>query len=255
MHGEKLLKDKELREEIQVGERIFRNERIGVRTIHNRSTPLYKWTSKDVTLHNFLDVVNMDYGDGFSMPTLGELIPFVSQNSGSLSVGVYLVGNTLTLQTKEGMYCVDRPVRANGRPVMDERELKAKLGSREEKGVIYSDDGLVRFTRPGFKQKKQKPKDLEKNRGLITILGSEKLASVVADIADEYESHPKEKTWFAGYNPRNGISLPALSRDHAHREDGTMIVGGPGPPGGLNFVFGYCIIDRNSVYSVPLKDN
>lgn len=74
--------------------------------------------------------------------------------------------------------------------IMDEKDLKSRLGSREENGVTYSDDGLVRFVPYGFKTGEQSLSDLSKNPYIIALVEGQEQASKLAEFADSYKSKP-----------------------------------------------------------------
>ncbi|MBL7147355.1 MAG: hypothetical protein ISS82_00840 [Nanoarchaeota archaeon] len=56
------------------------------------------------------------------------------------------------LPTSDGVIIQDDPNYQNNRIIMDEKDLTQRLGSREKNGVIYSDDGSIRFVPYGFEE-------------------------------------------------------------------------------------------------------
>src|SRR3989344_691898 len=89
---------------------------------------------------NFAGLRNADYGYGFRMPTIPELIPLVyaaleSQKHQTAKSIVntlkdyWLTGNTGILYTPKGMFVQDNPSINDRRVVMEEKTLESKLGS------------------------------------------------------------------------------------------------------------------------------
>lgn len=136
-----------------------------------------------------------NYGEGFVMSTLPELAILLecslrnhdwelSQNTINTFVNNWVTADTAIFHTPKGMYIIDRPKKKKGRIHVNLRDLERKLhNGKEENGVRFSQDGLVRFTRYGFKTEVQTPEELADNQGIIAlvgIIGAEKLAHACA---------------------------------------------------------------------------
>ena len=99
-----------------------------------------QFNSQRVGPTNFAGLRNADYGTGFQMPTIPQLIPLVYaslENKGyATAKGViqtlkqsWLTGNTGILYTSKGMFVQDNPELTEGRVSMDEKTLESMLGS------------------------------------------------------------------------------------------------------------------------------
>ena len=102
---------------------------------------------------------------------------------------------TFTRNGKEGVYVQDLPEMEDGRAIMEESDLVKKLGSREVRGVVFSDDNNIRFVPYGFKTGTINIFDFSRNPLLIGLSGSEETAEKAAEIARTHISKP----WI-GYN-------------------------------------------------------
>ena len=148
---------------------------------------------------NFVNLRKANYGEGFRMPTFGQLAHLVhaslenrkeyksAQEVVDALRNYWLVGDTSILWTPEGMYAQDFPEIKGDRVSMNERTLKSKLGARQEGDVVYSDDGKVRFTPYGFKTGEQSASDLSRNAGIIAIFGIPEEAEAIARSSEHYK--------------------------------------------------------------------
>ncbi len=150
---------------------------------------------------NFYDLRKADYGDGFRMPTMPELVPLVyasleNQDYASAKNVVetlrqrWLTGNTGVLCVPEGMYAQDNPNIRNQKVSMTQKTLQNKLGSHEERGVVFSDDRTVRFTPYNFKRESQSPLDLSRNTGIIALVDGEENAERLAKASEHWKREP-----------------------------------------------------------------
>jgi len=150
---------------------------------------------------NFAGLRNADYGSGFRMPRMPELVPLVYASFENKDYGTakkviktlrnnWLTGNTGILYVPEGMYVQDNPELKNGRISMNQKILESKLGKHEEKGVIFSDDKTIRFTPYNYKRDLQSALELSKNPGIIALTGSEANAEKLARVSERYKSRP-----------------------------------------------------------------
>jgi len=176
---------------------------------------------KKVGPANFNMLRNTDYGDGFEMSTMPEIVSLVhsshefkryeAQNLDSMPfIQVYLknqkydaakniirtlrdyiiTGNTGILYVKEGMFIHDNPRFENRKVIMDAKILETKLGEHEEKHVVLSNDKSIRFTQYGFKNGLQTASELSKNPGVIALAGSEENAEKLTAVSGHYKLEP-----------------------------------------------------------------
>ncbi len=73
---------------------------------------------------------------------------------------------------------------------MDQEVLESKLGSHEERGVVFSDDKSVRFTPYNFKRDTQTPLELSTNTGIIALVSGEENAEKLAKASECYRNKP-----------------------------------------------------------------
>ena len=76
---------------------------------------------------------------------------------------------------------------------MDEKILESKLGSLEKRGVIFSDDRRVRFTRHGFRRNIMDSSEISKNFGIIALVSGEENAEKLTEI---YSKHFRLEPFF-----------------------------------------------------------
>ena len=168
----------------------------------------FRFNAKRVGPKNFIGLRNGNYGKGFRMPTMPELVPLVHASLGNQKYGIakdviktlekhWLTGNTGILYVPKGMFVQDNPELKDGRISMDPEVLESKLGSHEEKKVVFSDDGSVRFTPYDFKKELQNPLELFTNKGISALVGGEENAVKLATVAEHYEEDPY--FWVLGY--------------------------------------------------------
>ena len=146
---------------------------------------------------NFFRLRQADYGEGFRISTVSELIPLVyaslENTDHTRAQGVLrtlekslLTGNTAIHYFPEGIFVEDNPAIKNKRLVTPVyQKLESRLGSHEERGVVFSDDRSVRFTPHGFETKEILSSNLAKNSGIIAFSGGEENSERLA-ILSEY---------------------------------------------------------------------
>ena len=106
-------------------------------------------------------------------------------------LGKWLVGDTLALKGKKGLYGVDFPTVRGGRIHMTERTLRSKLGSREESGVVFSNDGSVRFTPyDDLQTGEMTVGQFAFNRGVAVVHGGFENAMLLAQASSLYKVKP-----------------------------------------------------------------
>ena len=150
---------------------------------------------------NFAGLRQAEYGPGSRMSTMPELVPFVyasleNQKCKTAKKVVqtlkqyWLTGNISILYVPEGMFTQDDPELRNGRISMDQKTLEKRLGSHEERGVVFSKDKHIRFIPYGFKRESQSALELARNPGVIALTGSEENAEMFAKTSGHYRSNP-----------------------------------------------------------------
>ena len=151
--------------------------------------------------YNFKGLREADYGQGFRMATLPELVPLIHSSLENKDYQTakeviktlrnnWLTGNTSVLYTPKGMFVQDNPKMKEGRIYMDEKELESRLGSYQEKEVTFSDDRTIRFTPYEFKREAQSSLDLSKNSGIIALVNGEENAENLARSSEHYKIKP-----------------------------------------------------------------
>ena len=99
------------------------------------------------------------------------------------------------LYTPSGVYIQDNPkllenAKTNDDLRMSEKDLQSRLSSKEEKGIVFSEDGSVRFLKGyDFKTKSQSSLELSKNPFVIALAGEEG-AERLGYIADRNKTPP-----------------------------------------------------------------
>src|SRR3990167_5259997 len=163
-----------------------------------------KFNSQRVGPMNFAGFRNADYGPGFRMPTMPELVLLAyasleHQNKETAKNVVetlrthWLTGNTAPHYFPNGMFVEDNPQIKSGRIVTpSQKALEERLGSHQERGVTFSDDRSLRFTPYGFKRESQTASELAANPGIIALVGSEENAEKLAKSSHHYRLNP----WF-----------------------------------------------------------
>ncbi len=144
-----------------------------------------------------------DYGEGYRMPTMPELVPLVhaslenkkeykmARNVVKTQKHHRITGNTAVHYFPKGMFAEDIPKMKSGRIVTPTfKVLEKKLGSHKERGVVFSDDGSVRFTPYNFKKGYQTPLELSINKGIIALVGGEENAEKLAEASEHYKTNP-----------------------------------------------------------------
>ena len=166
---------------------------------------------------SFIDLKRFDYGEGFRMPTISELVPLVyaamenqrryktaEEIMTSMGCG-QIVGNTITHFFDDGFFVEDNPrkiktkVKDSYAKIIDiiiprQEFLKKRLGSREEQGVVFSGDGNLRFVPYGFKIGEQSTSEFVTNPGVLAVVknqeNAEKLARFSKHSKLEFELSP-----------------------------------------------------------------
>ena len=175
-------------------------ETVGITTIDLEDVGL-TFSSEIVGPTDFFGLREADYGKGFRMPTMPELVQLVHaslENPEYESAkkvretlgGYYLTGDTGVLYTKKGMFVQDNPKMIDGRISMNQKSLEKRLGPHKGTGVFFSYDGSIRFV-PYDKVKtgKQTPSELSRNPGVIALIGEE-IAKKLAKASEHYKLNP-----------------------------------------------------------------
>jgi hypothetical protein len=162
-----------------------------------------RFNAQKVGPTTFKGLRNANYGKEFRMPTMPELVPLVSASLENKNYDTAknviktirnhgLAGNTGILYVPEGMFAEDIPKTKIGisKIFMNQKVLEKRLGSHEEKGVVFSDDKSVRFTPYNFKRKSQTPLELSTNTGIIALVGGEENAEKLAKASEHYRTKP-----------------------------------------------------------------
>lgn len=166
-------------------------------------------------LSQFKDLRNVNYGEGFRMPIMSELVPFIYtcfQNQDDetarkvinsfLKPHKLLVANTGVLYTAKGMFVQDNPKMKGTDVNMTQKILESKLGATEEGGIIFSNDRTVRFT--VYDQNN----NLALNRGSIALTGSLENAAMFAELAKDM-NHGMPEFWVIS---KEGLPRRKLNR-------------------------------------------
>lgn len=100
----------------------------------------------------------------------------------------YTLSKQYTLRPINGVFVYDE---SNGERFsgLNGSKLEQMLGQRQEHGVVYSDDGLLRFIQFGYKVGEMSSLELAKNSYVIALAGEEG-AEKLAGIADKYRNKP-----------------------------------------------------------------
>ncbi len=160
-----------------------------------------RFNSQRVGPTTFKGLRENDYGEGFRIPTMPELVPLVYASLKNKNHDIakdvietlknhWLTGNTGILHVSKKMFVQDNPEIKDGRIFMNQKALESKLGSHEERGVFFSDDRSVRFTSYDFKRKSQTPLELSINTGIIALVGGEENAEKLAKESGHYKVSP-----------------------------------------------------------------
>lgn len=196
------------------------NEVAAVKTmqLHYSDDDIIIFNAQKVGPMDFAGLSQANYGPGFRMPTMSELVPLVHS---SLEIQDYktakrvintlkdenqdsetakevidtlrnyrLIGNTGILYVPKGMFVQDNPNLESGIVLMDQKTLEKRLGSYQEGGVVFSDDKSVRFVPYGFKIESQSPLELSQNPAVIALTGSQENAGRLARASDIYKVNP-----------------------------------------------------------------
>ena len=159
------------------------------------------FNAKSVSGMGFNGLRNADYGIGFRMSTMPELVQLLyaslenrnyetAKRVINISEDLRLIGNTGILYTKKGMYVQDNPYLKKETISMNQKTLMGKLGEHEERGVVFSDDRSIRFTPYNYKTDYQSPVELSKNIGIIALTGGEENAEKIAMASKNYGTFP-----------------------------------------------------------------
>ncbi len=160
------------------------------------------FNSQRVGPKNFYGLRRANYGKGFRMPTMPEIVPLVyaslenqkyetAENVIKTLEIYWITGDTAIHYFPEGIFAEDVPKMENGRIVTPTfKILEKRLGSNEERRVVFSDDRSVRFVPYGFKKESQDAFNLERNPGVIALVGGEKNAEKLAKASGPYKLNP-----------------------------------------------------------------
>ncbi len=144
------------------------------------------------------------YGKGFWMPAIPEIVPLIpvslenknryytAKNVVKTLEWYKITGNTAIHYCSKGMFVEDVPSIGSG-VLIDQgfiKILEERLGKHEEKRVVFSDDGYVRFTPNDFKRGPQSAFNLVRNSGVIALAGSEENAERLAEASEYYKARP-----------------------------------------------------------------
>jgi len=160
-----------------------------------------RFNAQRVGPKNFIGLRNADYGKGFRMPTMPEIVPLVHASLENKNDDItkdviktlekhWLTENTGILYVLKKMFVQDNPELKDGRISMNQEVLESKLGSHEEKGVVFSDDRSIRFTSYDFKRGLQHPLQLYINKGIIALVGGEENSEKLAEVSGHYKASP-----------------------------------------------------------------
>ena len=160
-----------------------------------------KFNAQRVGPMNLAGLRQADYGEEFRMPTMPELVSLVYASLENKDYKTakevintlrshWLTGNTGIHYVPEGMFVQDNPDLNQRRISMSQKDLESRLGSHQEKGVIFSDDKSVRFVPYVFKRGSQSSLDLARNPGVIALTGSEEKAEMLAKASQHYRLNP-----------------------------------------------------------------
>ena len=154
----------------------------------------------------FRDLREIDYGKGFRMPTMPEIVLLVyasleNKNYDTAKDVVktlknnWITGNTGILYVPEGMFVQDNPELKDGKISMNQKALEKMLGSHMERGVMFSNDKSIRFTPYKFtpykfKRGSQTPLELSINTGVIALVGGEENAEKLTKASEHYRAKP-----------------------------------------------------------------
>lgn len=170
---------------------------------------------------NFRGLREADYGKGFRMPTMPELVPLVyaslenqdhdtAKNVVKTLKRNWITSNTGIFYAPEGMFVQDNPELKDGKILMNQKALESKLGSHRERGVMFSDDRSVRFTPYKFTPYKfkigsQSALDLARNSGIIALVGGGENAEKLAKASEHYRAEPYFWTFDRVKSPQTRI--------------------------------------------------
>jgi len=151
---------------------------------------------------NFNGLRQADYGKSFRMPIFPELAHLVyaslenpeydsAQNVIKALRRFWLTGNTGVHYVPDGMYVQYNPEIREGRIFMDGNELKSKLGSHEERRVVFSDDRTIGFAPKGYSTGEQETySQLAGNPGIIALARGEEGAEKLVRASEHYRRKP-----------------------------------------------------------------
>jgi hypothetical protein len=160
------------------------------------------FSTKRVGVKSFSDLRNADYGKGFHMSTMPELIPLIyftfknqeqeeAKNLIKIFKNEWFPANTGVYYYPQGIFVQDSPQMENKKIIpFDYKALEGKLGKHEERGVVFSDDKTLRFTPYGFKVGTQNSVELANNRGIIALTNGEENAEKLAIASQYYQVDP-----------------------------------------------------------------
>ncbi len=136
--------------------------------------------------------------------------------------------NNSFVYSSKGIYVEDNPEESEGQILADEKSLEARLGSKEQEKVIYSEDNTIRFTPFGFKIGSLTAEELAKNTCAIALMGkanTEKLSEALGresinpflftlDYSNIQASQGRthKRIVLLNYSPRNAFFIDGADR-------------------------------------------
>ncbi len=160
------------------------------------------FNAQEVGPTNFNGLRNADYGKGFRMPTMPELIPLIyaslenkdyetAKNVIKTLKNSWITGNTAIHYFPKAMFVQDNPKMKDGKIILlSQKTLEKKLGKNQEKEVIFSEDKKTRFVPYSFKIEHQTPLELSQNLGIIALVGGKENTEKLAKVSEYYKLKP-----------------------------------------------------------------
>lgn len=160
------------------------------------------YNAKPVGPATWVGLRSQDYGPNFRQGTFGEnfnvehaayLNPESEEAQGIIRAAnkLWVTGNTGILYTPELIFVEDFPEVKDKRLYLSKKSLEKRLGSKEAKGVIFSNDGSVRAIPYNFAREWQKKDQIKDNPFSIALTGDEHAPSKLAEICEAID-----KPWY-----------------------------------------------------------
>ena len=171
---------------------------------------------------NFHTLREANYGKGFVQGTFGNQLVLVhgaylnQDNSDARTIvetskNHYILGNTAINYAPQLVIVQDMPEVRDGRIVMDEKSLTAKLSKNAKNGVRFSDDESIRALSYGFETGWQTTDQIRINPFSIALTGNVNAPEMLAEIQDKISK--KGYIWALGQGTNNEIRVPGLNED------------------------------------------